>query len=162
MIGGGVLAQLDQLTPQQRAVRDHFQEGGSLTAVLLVILGFILLMIFAYGVFVWSRRKAKPELKHSAPATFLDALLEALALPESQAELVHQIVDVAQVKEPAKLLLVEKLFDDSSRKLLRHRAQHGGEASLESATKRLAELKSFLFPKVAGRIGTPLAPRAAE
>lgn len=162
MNGEGVLAQLDQLTPQQRAVRDHFQQGGSLTAVLLVILGFILLMIFAYGVLVWSKRKTKPEPKHSAPATFLDALLEALALPAPQAELVHQIVDVAQVKEPAKLLLVEKLFDDSSRKLLRHRAQHGGEASLESASKTLTELKTYLFPKVAGRIGTPPAPRSAD
>lgn len=161
MIGGGFLAQLDDLTPHQRAVREHFQQGGSLTAVLLVMLGLVLLMTFAYGVLVYSRRKTKPEVAHSTPETFFDALLKALDLPAPQVELVRQIVDVAEVKEPAKLLLVEGLFDESARKLLRHRAQHGGEASLESAARKMNELREYLFPKVAGRIGTLPRPQPA-
>ena len=42
-----VLLQLDALTDVHRAIRDHFQQGGSVTSAVVAILTLILLVVLA-------------------------------------------------------------------------------------------------------------------
>jgi hypothetical protein len=52
--------QVGRLTEIQREVRDHFDEGGSLSTVLLVLLGLILVVLLTY-LMTSHQRSAAPQ-----------------------------------------------------------------------------------------------------
>lgn len=104
------LAMPAQLTEIQRAVRDRFQEGGSFTAVMLVLLGVAGVVLAAYYLTLRQRR-ANENARQASPERLFRDLLGKLDLTSHQRQILHTMVSDLRIKHPAVILLSPELFD---------------------------------------------------
>jgi hypothetical protein len=104
-----MIATLAQLTENQRAVRDHFAEGGSILAAALVAAGVLAIFFVAY---VLTRRQehARRDAVRNNPLELFQTLLGALELSAAQRRLLGTIAKDSGLANPAVLLLSPTLF----------------------------------------------------
>ncbi len=134
-----MLAQAETLNPGQRSVREHFQEGGSLGAVALVIF-CVLMGVFLAAVLTALARSGRKTVQSNDPRRLYRDLLQRLSLSTPQRRVLTRLVREAQLEHPAAILLSPKLLDECTA-----RWESGGRW----VTKDLQDLqqaRTVLFP----------------
>lgn len=147
-----------QLTETQRAVRDWFQEGGSVTAVLLVmaVLAAVLLVVY----FLTARQRSTVvDARRALPTQLFTDLLAKLDLTARQRHLVVAAATALRLENPAVILLSPAVFDrhveewqassSSPAGELRHDAEPIQPAGPGSAVQSdlIVETRAVLFPQ---------------
>ena len=149
-----LLLQLDALTDVHRAIRDHFQKGGSAMAALLAILALLSLVALAYFLTEWQRRAANRGTIYDNPHALFRHLLEELSISGDDRRWLETVVKATRTTHPATLLISVVLFDERTSKW----QARGGKAQTDAGlTRRVAALRRRLFPG-AGPIESKAAP----
>jgi len=139
-----MLLQVDQLTAVQRAVRDQFTRGGSVTAVAVVVGGVVGVIALTYFL---ARRQQRNDrsVRRFDPKQLFDTLLRKLYLSAEQRRWLEGVARRARLEHPAVLVLSERLFD-------RYTAEWGSQGSRTPGPDgphdtTAAQIRSLLFPK---------------
>jgi len=143
-----ILAQSEQLTDFQRAVRDEISEGGSISAFVLAIAAILLLLLLVYVAVRCQRWMAAAKETRNTPKRLFAALLDKLQLDRDEREWLTQAATAAGLRHPTVLLLSEQLFDEQA-------ASRSGQSRPGKALD-LAPLRRRLFPEAAP--ANPLRP----
>lgn len=106
------LAQSEALTEFQRALRDHFREGGSISAFLLTALGLLGFVMMVYALVRWQQRAAAPAVVRNDPQKLYIGLLKKLNLGREQTDWLIAASRRAHLPHPTLMLLCEKTFDE--------------------------------------------------
>ena len=142
----GALLPTAPLTEIQQAVRDHFQEGGSGTAVSLVLLAIVVIVVLVYCLTQRQRRRDPNVLRCDSEGLFRD-LVGKLDVETAQQHWLLTVAKELKLKNPTVLLLSPKRFDDCAVRW-QSRSGRGGLAVRASAdTELIARMRSWLFPE---------------
>lgn len=148
-----LLVQLDRLTELQRAVRDHFQEGGSATSVLLllaVIIGVVMMVKFLTQHQWQSNRPAETD---PGRELFVN-LLADLELTQSQQRVLVAFAREQRLKNPSVILLCPTLFDRYVGQWLEKPRRRSDPEDQRTDAEFITRLRKHLFPPVLSRVGT--------
>ncbi len=104
------LLQPRDLTEIQRATREHFQKGGSIVSVLLVMLGVAFGVILAYWLSRQQQRLAR-NVRRNDPQKLFQELMAKIELSEPQCRALRRVSDDLGLDHPAVLLISRTLFD---------------------------------------------------
>ena len=107
---GMMSGQLEALTETQRAVRGHFQEGGSVAAGLLIVLGVLAMVLLVHALTQQLRKKTQV-IRFDDPNRLFRGLLQKLILSVSQRRLLDTIAGDLHLEHPAAMLMSPLLFD---------------------------------------------------
>ena len=106
-----LLSQLDKLTAVQRATRDHFQEGGSVTAVLVVLVLLTGVILLTYNLARRQRGFSRAAAAKGDPHRLFRNVLDQLELTTPQYQWLQAVVKELKLEHPAVILLSPALFD---------------------------------------------------
>lgn len=143
-----VQLQATGLTEAQRAVRDHFQEGGSIGSVLLVVGVVAGVILAACWLARRQRRRAQKHAPRDDPDRLFGDLLRGLALTAPQRGLLDTVAKELRLRNPAVILLSPTLFDrhvDQWRALNHQACDHVDPRADE---RIVAQVRAVLFPSV--------------
>lgn len=139
------LLQATRLTPVQRGVRAHFQDGGSIAAVLVVLT--VILAVLAAVRYLGRRQAAANRRKSdSEPSLLFRDMVRKLDLSTAQRHMLDAVARDAHLPHPAVILLSESRFDDEVR---RWRNRGGGEYPIAAGgpvTDVIRGTREVLFP----------------
>ncbi len=139
-----LLLQANQLTDVQRAIRDRFQEGGSVKTVLLVMLALIAMVYTAY--FLATRQQKGTGTTEPDPQRLFRDLQGRLELTHHERHLLDRVAKDLRLKHPAVILLCPALFD----RYLHEWHARDGEGTPNTGDRPLAgpdsQLRRTLFP----------------
>jgi hypothetical protein len=138
---------LIQLTPNQQAVRDYFQRGGSYTAVAVVLLALVGVFVLTY-VITHRQERASEEAVRDDPLELFRALLRQLELSSAQRNLLTTVAKGLDLNNPTVLLLSPKLFRA-------HVSRWGEQSSIRIEEQLIESTAEVLFP---GHIGVAKSP----
>ncbi len=148
-----LLLELNRLTGFQRAVRDHFQQGGSIMAAFFVLAGIVAVVVLVKLLTQSQKRSERPTATDQPQALFAD-LLAGLELTQQQRRLLTAVAQELGIKNPAVILLSGTLFDQYvGRWYERSRGQTGAVGATPDA-RHIAHLRAHLFPNILSRVGT--------
>jgi type II secretory pathway component PulF len=133
---------LIQLTPNQQAVRDYFQEGGSFTAVAVVLLVLVGVFLLTYLIMRRQERASAETLRDDPPDLFR-SLLRRLELSSAQRNLLMTVAKGLDLTNPTVLLLSPKLFRQ-------HVSRWGQQSSIQIEEQLIESTEKVLFP---GQVG---------
>jgi hypothetical protein len=142
-----ILLQAGALTEAQRAVRQRFQEGGSLGSVLLiagVVLGAVLA---AYWLTRRQRRRQEGRRPINDPQRLFKNLLRDLSLNEQQRRVLRAVAREADLAHPSALLVSSALFERHADQWLASQRQTGANAGKDADQRTLAQTREVLFPQ---------------
>lgn len=148
-----ILVQIDRLTVLQRAVRDHFQQGGSVTSVLLllaVIIGVVMLVKFLTQRQWQSNRPAGTDPGRE----LFVSLLDDLELTQAQQRVMVAFAKEQRLKNPSVILLCPTLFDRYVGQWLEKPKRRSDPEDQLVDAEFIARLRKHLFPPVQSRVGT--------
>jgi hypothetical protein len=110
------------LTPLQLAVREHFQQGGSVATIVIGVIAAFLALVALYQLL--KRRQAGVEsVRIDDPQRLFKDLLHAIEMPLQQRRLLTRVARDLRLAHPSVLLLSAELFD---RYLLQWQSGQGG------------------------------------
>ena len=141
-----VLLQVGRLTEIQREVRDHFDEGGSINKILLVLLGLAVVVFTVYCLTKRQRLAAETSRKPDPQRLFSD-LLKALELTPTQRHHLEALSRDLQLTQPAVILLSPVLFDRCVAKWQANRRSAAPQAHELSDPDAVAGVRTALFPQ---------------
>jgi len=150
-----LLAQDSALPEALRAMRDQFQQGGSLVGLLFAILLIAALLAVVYVAVELQRRKQEGSLNRKTPLNLFEDLLAGLRLSNEEQAFLKSACQAAGLPHPAAALISEKLFDQTIKGL--------PDRNMLSPAQ-LASLRGKLFkhrPRV-GFVGTSSEDRLAQ
>jgi len=98
------------LTPIQRAVKEHFMRGGSLGVVLMLLAAIVAVVPVVYAIVRLRDRMGKPRVIND-PRRLYDDLVGALALEPHQREFLQRLAADLAIPHPTTLLLSPRLFN---------------------------------------------------
>lgn len=139
-----VLLQTYNLNPYQTAVRERFQEGGSITATLLVIAGVAAAVLLAYLLTRQQRRANRVDPMADPRQLFRD-LQTRLKLSPKQRCVLDTVAEDLDLEHPAVLLLSPMIFDRCVGQWCGGNWHAAGRAKREVGTDGIAETRSALF-----------------
>ncbi len=148
-----VLAQLDRLTELQRAVRDHFQQGGSATSVLLLLAVIIAVVMMAKFLTQRQRRSNRSAGTDPGRELFVN-LLTGLELTQSQQRVLVAVAHEQRLKNPSVILLCPTLFDRYVGQWLEQPRRRSDPEDQRADAESITRLRKHLFPPVLSRVGT--------
>ncbi len=134
-----------RLTETQRAVSEHFQRGGSITAI-LIILSCLVAVILVVALLTMRQRHADPNRVVNDPRRLYQDLLEKLGLAPSQQEFLQAIATDLDLSHPTVILLSSRLLDQRCGEW--SRKGHGRAVGLDGseADILLTGVRAHLFP----------------
>ena len=137
------LAKSEPLVPALKAIRDRFQEGGSLAAFLLALIGMIAFVAFIYWLTRLQSRTASDKNLQPQPQQLFHDLLPKMDLIAAQRQYLVELARASSLKHPVTLLLCEQLFEQHATAL-----GSGGanREKSEPSDHGVAELRRKLFP----------------
>ena len=98
------------LSATQRAVRDRLQDGGSLTATLLLVTALIVILLVTF--YLTARQfRARATRLPSDPRRLFDDLVNRLGFTAPEREMLESLTLDLQLEHPAATLLSGTLFD---------------------------------------------------
>ena len=146
-----VLLQSDQLPLFYQAVRNQFNQGGTLDSILVVLAGLVALVSAVY----FLNRLDLKATAHSEPSDaqrlFRD-LLTRLGLNDAQRHLLDAVAKDLRLKNPTVLLLSERAFD---RYVQEWAGRQKGRAPLGTEREQvISRMRGRLFPGGAGFVSS--------
>ena len=148
-----LLLELNRLTDFQRAVRDHFQQGGSIMAAFFVVAGIVAVVVLVKLLTQSQKRSGRPTVTDQPQELFAD-LLAGLELTQQQRRLLTAVAQEFGIKNPAVILMSVALFDQY---VGRWRERSRGKTDAVGAApdaQHIARLRAHLFPTILSRVGT--------
>ncbi|MGB2986278.1 MAG: HEAT repeat domain-containing protein, partial [Phycisphaerae bacterium] len=140
-----LLSEPAPLTEIQRAVRDRFQEGGSLGMVVFIVL---VLAGIVFIVFYLTRRQRNRD--HSArradPQRLFNDLLHKLDTMPEQRHLLEAVAKDLHLKRPAVILLCPALFDRYIGEWQTRQRSASTHAAGASRSQLILKARGVLFP----------------
>ena len=135
----------DGLTEIQRAVSEHFREGGSVVSVLLVLTCTAAIVVLAYGV---TRRQQQRATRagRGDPRKLYQQLLQKLDLTNAGRRLLRAVAKDLQLKHATALLLSPTLFDRNVEQWQAQRRRIGRPLAEAGPPELVAEVRGVLFP----------------
>lgn len=106
------LLQSSPWSPVERAVRERFQEGGSIVGVLLVALTIAGAVAITYWLTVRSERASRPSLAVSDPQGLFNDCLEGAPLARPQRQFLLSLANDLRLPHPSVMLISEATFDE--------------------------------------------------
>lgn len=142
-----ILLQLDGLTEPQRAIRDHFQEGGSIVLVLAVMSVVAGVVLIAYWLTRRQQRRTERHARFNDPQRLFGDLLQGLSLTASQRHLLDTVVRELGLKHPSVILLSPTLFERHVDKWRALRPPAGSDVEHQIDESLVAQARDVLFPR---------------
>ena len=139
-----LVAQTGGLTEVQNAVRDYFQQGGSIASALFVLLGIVIILFTAY--YLTHRRQQREESAHRAdPEGLWGHLLQRLDLTPDQQQWLATVAKELRLTQPTVILLSPVLFQQH---LASWQQRKSGPTQVAGSTDRewVAKITDILFP----------------
>jgi hypothetical protein len=134
-----------QLTESMRSVREQFQDGGSPLFALMVVLGLVLVVAFAY--WLTNRQQASwTETAPNDPQQLFDDMLDKLDLNGDQRAFLRRLALDLELEHPTTVLLSERLFRSSLAEWQRLLRQ--GDYELPFSRELIEATYVDLFPSV--------------
>jgi len=130
-----------QLTPAQRGVMEHFQKGGAVSTVLLIVFIAAAAIVVTYLLTRVRESLARSRDVHD-PARLYRDLVAALPLEEDDRVLLRSMVTGFSDPNPAVILISPKAFD----RAVRSAARRTGRANAGASDERVARVRGVLFP----------------
>jgi hypothetical protein len=130
-----------QLTETQRAVRDQFLKGGSLTAVLLVLALLAAVVLVVYYL-TMRQRSTVVDARRALPTQLFTDILAKLDLTPQQRHLVGAVATALRLENPAVILLSPAVFDRHVKEWQANDSSAGGEPRRDPASGHLEGLGS--------------------
>lgn len=143
-----VLLQSDQMPQFYRAVREQFNQGGTIGSMLIVLASFAALVLLVYVLNRLEQRATTNTEPSDAQRLFRD-VVGRLGLNEAQRQLLESVAKDLRLRNPAILLLSERLFDQHVQEWVGR--QKSGATGCEQAVSRM---RSRLFPGEAGFVSS--------
>lgn len=106
------LLQNSPWSPVERAVRERFQEGGSIVGVLLVALTIAGVVAITYWLTLRSERANRPSPAVSDPQGLFSDCLEGSPLARPQRQLLLSVANDLRLAHPSVMLISEATFDE--------------------------------------------------
>jgi|GEM_PF-5976644 len=96
----------------QQAMHDQFQKGGTYGSVALTIAGLAAMVVMVYALQRWydATHHGKDESSH--PIRLFRELLRRMNVSQQEREMITQIARDQRCKNPAALLISDRLFDE--------------------------------------------------
>jgi len=135
-----------ELTEIQKSVADHFQKGGGILSMMLVMLGIAGIVALV----AWlSRRQEKihSPTTTSNPQKLFHGLLAKLDLTVQQRSLLKSVARDLRMPQPAALLISKELFSKSVKEWNdRTRASADRKAGPKLSSELVEQITRVLFP----------------
>ena len=132
------------LNPSQQAVRDHFQQGGSVTETLLVFSALIAAVLLLYLLTLWSRKKVQRRPNRSPRQMFIDVLSRLGLSPQQRNLLTGMTADLC-LKDPTVILVSRALFDKHVEKWWAQQRRSGQVRNYSINRQLLTQARHLLF-----------------
>ena len=132
------------LTSTQQAVRDRFQQGGSVTQTLLVFLALIAAVLLLYVLTLWSRKDLPRRSNRNPRQLFLD-VLSKLGLSPQQRDLITRMGADLCLKDPTVILVSRALFDKHVEEWWAQQRRSGQVRNYSVNRQLLAKARHALF-----------------
>lgn len=100
----------DGLTPLQLAVREHFQQGGSVTTIVFAVIAVLLVIVALYQIFK-RRQQTVSRSRVDDPQRLFKDMLHILELPLQERKLLIRVARDLHLEHPSVLLLSGVLFE---------------------------------------------------
>ena len=136
-----LLAQAGALSETQRAVREQFQHGGSVGAVILVAFGVLFVVVLIHGL-TQLLRKNRGAQRDDPERLFRD-VLRKMRVPEPQRRLLDSLARELRLAQPATILVSEAVFERCVRRWQAVKRRTPRDAELVDQTRMI------LFPRSA-------------
>ncbi len=144
-----LLAQSDDRMPEfYRAVREQFNQGGTLGSILIVLAALMGLVVLVYVLNRLEQKSTKQATPMDSQSLFRD-LVSRLDLSETQREWLLELVKDMPVENPTVLLLSEQLFDNHVREW-----QGSRRGARPESEKAISKVRARLFPGGAGFVSS--------
>jgi hypothetical protein len=151
-------SELAQLTETLQGVRDHFEQGGSVSVLLLVLAGLAAAVCLAVCL-TRRQRQGDGNVETADSNRLFSDLLDKLDLTAEQRHMLGTAVTDLGLGQPAVILLSPVLFDSHLDRWL-GRESGAGNADRASRERVLREARKVLFPS--RDVDVPEAPRGIE
>lgn len=134
--------ELDQIV---KSIRQEFQTGGSVTAMLLVLLGIVALVMITYWLTRRQEQHAQPSVLDDAHALF-ESLLGHLPLSDPQRHFLRSVARELKLEQPSVLLVSRQLYHRHVREWQEKNGQSGHPDRHSGPPAVAAETARVLFP----------------
>lgn len=143
------LAQTGGLSPAQRAVRDHFQQGGSFSGTVIVVSVLLIALVLLY----LAGRREQRNRRQSAEAPqrlFLSVVLQ-LPLERRQRQALLSLARDLRLANPTTILLSREMFDQAVVDWLQFHAAARRTSERAHLRELLAQCRAVLFVSSKGQ-----------
>ncbi len=132
------------LSPTQQAVRDSFQEGGSIAQTLLVFLAMICGVLLLYLLTLWSRKDGQRGSARNPRQLFAD-VLSRLKLSPEQRDVLVKVASELNLNDPTAILVSPTLFDRHLEQWRAKQRRSGQVRNYSRDRQLLAQARRVLF-----------------
>ncbi len=143
----GLLLQTGKLSPIQQAVRDQFQEGGSASTALIIIVGMVAVILLVHWLTKAFHLEATPDVVPRDPRRLYRELSRKLSLSDTQLSILDNVVEDLQLEDPARLLMSSALFDRCLDQWRQHRSRSVDKTGGIPSRQVISQLRIALFLK---------------
>lgn len=138
-----ILMEIKQLNEMQRSVRDRFTEGGSIVAVLLVIVGLIGVVLLTYLLTVRQSNRTHRATRLDPWQLFRD-LGSKLNLMPDQVRFLDEVATNAGLRHPAVIFLSRARYDECV--VAYCASTPSTDIDRDDASALASTIRSLLFP----------------
>ena len=144
----GLIAAIPQsgLTEAQRAVREHFVQGGSAGTVLLITIGLCGAVWLAYFLSTRTHQAGAGDFCADAHKLFRD-LMRRLNLAAPQRSWLRRVANDLQLDHPAVILLSRDIFDECVGRWREKNAEASPASSTHGRSPVAVGIRETLFPE---------------
>lgn len=134
-----------RLSETQRAVSEHFQKGGSITAI-LIILGCLFAVIVVVVLLTMRQQHSDPTRVVNDPKRLYQDVLDNLGLAPTQQDFLQTLATDLDLTHPTVILLSSRLFDQRCGEWKRRGRPRAIGLDSPAVEKLVSCIRTHLFP----------------
>ena len=142
-----LLSQQMNLSDVQKAVREHFNEKGTPTSVVLILLLMVGIVLLTYLLSKYAGNLHLPE-KRNRVQPFYQQMLIKLEVTTPQRRWLERLAVDLQLKQPTMILLSPTLFDRHVCEWQRKGFRQKNKLSPSQQADFIYRIRTYLFPVV--------------
>lgn len=154
-----LLGEVTQFELWQRAVRNQFQQGETVSSLVLGIGCLVAVVVFVLVMgrvqSGWNRHNEKAK-EDSHPQRLFMHLLCALGFTAAQRQLIESVARASTLRHPAALLISDVLFDRSVAQWDERTSKGPADSRRVEDRRALAMVRGRLFPEGRGMVRSAL------